>query len=114
MRQVDALAHDWQINPPNDYYTHNGKPVFFRTPGYMLLRQDIADKKHIGVAPSELCATRPEYQILDVREFKDRIGQAIRRERLINWMNAERQQEVDKRAKRRAELGLPPVEEEEE
>lgn len=103
--EAAALAHDRYLCPKK---THNqrGEKIFYWSDAMNLLKQDVANKKHEMMSPSELRLSRPVYQEFSLRVFDQRIRQAIRKERLINWKNDTRQETQEERHKRRRELGL--------
>jgi len=91
-RESEALTHD-RFLYPRQIVNHRGQPVFDLSPAKLLLRQDVADRKHLQMTPSELQQSRLEfYGVFGKREFKHRIYQAIRREKFINWLEHKREQ----------------------
>lgn len=101
-----ALQHDRLLHPKK---THNqrGEKIFYWSEAMDLLKQDVADKKHLTMTPSQLRLSRPnEYGQFSLHIFDRRIRQAIRKERLINWLNDKREKETKKRKERRRGLGL--------
>jgi hypothetical protein len=62
------------------------------------MREDVKNKKHVGLTPSQFQLTRPEeYGIFKPKNFKFFVYQIIRREKYINWLEM-------KRAKRRKDI----------
>ena len=91
-RESEALTHD-RFLYPRQIVNHRGQPVFDLSPAKLLLRQDVADRKHLVMTPSELRQSRiAEYGQFGNREFKHRIYQAVRREKFINWLEQKRQE----------------------
>ena len=89
-RELEALTHDRHLCP-RQMENHRGHPVFDLSPAKLLLRQDVADRKHLIMTPTELREFRiVEYGPFGKREFKHRIYQAIRREKFINWLEHKR------------------------
>jgi hypothetical protein len=88
----DALTHDRLLHP-RQMMNHRGAPVFNLLPAKLLLREDIKDRKHLRMSPSQLRQSRIAiYGMFGLSEFKRRIYQAVRREKFINWMDDKRQQ----------------------
>jgi len=95
--------------------THNrrGKLVFDVHPAKLKLQEDVKNKVHKDLLPSELRLTRPEYQCFTLDEFRDRIYQEIRLQRFYNYLElkrnekekeqqarfAKQRQQLDKKAK---------------
>jgi hypothetical protein len=65
--------------------------VFDLHPAKLLLRDDVANNRHVGLRPSQLWSKRDEYQEFDKRIFKERIYQEIKRTKFINWMEMKRE-----------------------
>lgn len=101
--EMSALAHDRQLFPVRSH-NDRGEKKFYLTPAYGLLAQDIADKKHQTMPPSQLRASRPEYTEFGIEIFDGRIRQAVRRERMVNWRNDKRAAIEEKRQSRREQL----------
>lgn len=103
--ETAALAHDRLLFPKK---THNqrGEKIFYLSEAYPLLIQDVVAKKHLQMKPSQLKASRPEYGDFSLAIFDQRIRQAVRKERLINWMEDKRNAEIQERKERRRNLGL--------
>jgi len=101
--EMAAFAHDNAIFPTR---THNdrGEKKFYLTPAYRLLAKDVGNKLHQLMTPSQLKASRPEYEEFSNKVFDGRIRQAIRRERMVNWRNDKREADEKKLNKRRQEL----------
>jgi hypothetical protein len=68
-----------------------GQLVFDLHPAKLLLRDDVANNRHVGLRPSQLWSKRDEYQEFDKRIFKERIYQEIKRTKFINWMEMKRE-----------------------
>jgi hypothetical protein len=91
-----ALARDRHIYPRQP--TNNmGELVFDMTPARDLMREDVALKRHIGLTPSQLQRTRPEYGVFKAEKFKFIVYQIIRRQKYINYLQ-------QKRAKKRKDI----------
>ena len=97
--------------------THNrqGKLVFDVHPAKPKLREDVKNKVHKPLSPTEFRLTRPEYQEFTLDEFRDRIYQEIRLQKFYYYLEKERKakelkqqklwakqrQELDKKAKQK-------------
>ena len=101
--EMAALAHDKALFPTR---THNdrGEKKFYLTEAYPLLAQDILEKKHEIMTPSELKASRDEYREFSLPIFDGHIWQAIRRQRMVNWRNDKREAKEQERQNHRAVL----------
>lgn len=76
-----ALAHDRQLhlvnpNPPNWEY-----PRWDGSAAQRLLKEDIGNKKHVGVKPQDLRETRDEYKAFPKEVFRKHIQQELRSDR---------------------------------
>ena len=100
-----ALEHDRLLHPKK-MYNQRGEKIFYWSEAMALLKQDVAEKKHLAMTPSQLHQSRPEYGQFKLAIFDQRIQQAICKERLINWMNDKREEEIQIRKERRCKLGL--------
>jgi len=100
-----ALEHD-RLKRPKKTHNDRGEKIFYWSKAMQLLKKDIEAKKHHEMTPSQLKASRPEYRDFTLAKFDGRIRQAIRKERLINWKNDKRQEEIDARKERRRDLQL--------
>jgi hypothetical protein len=68
---------------------HRGEPVFDLSPAKLLLHRDVAERKHLIMPPTELQQSRIiEYGPFGKREFKHRIYQAVRREKVHQLVGA--------------------------
>ena len=71
------------------------------------LREDVDAGLHVTMKPSELQATRPDvYGEWDLKLFDQRLRQAIRKKRMVNWMNDKREATDEERKERRRNLCL--------
>lgn len=101
---IKQVNHQWMLNVAEeaafkldkklykDTRTHDKKGwlIFDKSPAKLLLREDVKDKKHQGLTPSAFQATRPEYKMFDLKIFKHRIYQEIRRQKFIFHCELER------------------------
>lgn len=105
-RECAALAHDRLLYPQRSH-NDRGEKIFHLTEAFQLLKQDVANKLHKKMKPSKLKQTRAEYADFSLQVFDRKIRQAVRRERLINWLNDKREEAIMQRREHRKELGLP-------
>ena len=77
---------------PKKYRDSKGNLIFDLHQAKQLLRQDIANNSHLNLTPRQFQKTRVEYQEFDLKVFKRRIYQEVRRVKFINWMEYKRQQ----------------------
>jgi len=79
-----AFQKDLQMGFRNTRkHNKRGELVFDLSPAKQLLRDDVKDKKHEGLTPSEFRRTRPEYMKFRVEIFKGRIYQEVKRQKFI-------------------------------
>lgn len=104
--EAAALAHD-RLLFPKKTHNHRGEKIFYWSDAFNLLKQDVAEKKHLQMTPTDLRLMRTEYQDFSLAIFDQRIRQAVRKERLINWKNDKREEATNERRERRRDLNLP-------
>ena len=80
----EASQHNWKLCP-RQLKNSKGELVFDLHPAKLLLRKDVAERKHLMMKPMELQETRPEYLLFDCCKFKERIHQEVRQVKFINW-----------------------------
>ena len=74
------------------------------SPAKLLLREDVKNKLHTVMTPSELRESRIEYKLFKLEKFEERsIFQAIRLQKYLFYLEMKRAQAQKKR-------GLPPFE----
>ena len=84
-----ALAHDRLLHP-RQTHNHRGEPVFELSTAKLLLREDVENELHTTMDHAELQASRPEYVCFNIKVFKDRISQEVRRKKFIACLEAKR------------------------
>ena len=82
LHESQALAHDRALFPRR-MQNCRGEPLFDLFPAKLLLRADVAERKHERMTPSQLQATRDEYLPFTNRVFKHRIYQEVRRVKFL-------------------------------
>lgn len=105
-----SQEEDWMMLHDREIFSRSltnerGNLVFDLHPAKVLLEADIKNKKHVGIEPMVLWQSRSEYKMFDKTIFRQRIYQAIRREKFVNYLNAKRREGKLMRCK-------PPVYEE--
>ena len=90
--EEDAFQHDCLLHPRDETHDRRGKLIFDRSPAKDLLRQDIKDGAYPHLSPMELWNTCPEYKLFDLKVFRERIYQEIRRNKFLNWSEMKREQ----------------------
>lgn len=84
--QLEALKHDRQLHPRASH-NNRGEPIFDMSDAKELLQNDVKQKKHIGITPSQFRETRDEYKQFPSEIIKERIYQEIRRQKFIYYMS---------------------------
>ena len=81
--EMAALAHDRHLHPRKQV-DHKGNPVFDLSVAKGLLQEDVSEGKHKHMTPSALRLSQPdEYTKFAPRQFKERIYQAVKREKFM-------------------------------
>eukprot|EP00980_Cylindrotheca_fusiformis_P030820 scaffold25470_cov793-Cylindrotheca_fusiformis.AAC.1 len=88
-QEEECLQRD-RIFFPRKVVDQNGRQVFDLHPAKLLLRQDVAEKKHLQMTPFQLWESRAEYMEYEQAYFRNRIYQAVRREKFINYLQIKR------------------------
>jgi hypothetical protein len=78
-----AFKRDMKLYQNSRTRNKQGKLIFDASPAKLLLREDVKDKKHERVLPSQFQASRPEYKLFDSKTFRHLIYQEIRRQKFI-------------------------------
>lgn len=73
-----ALAHDRQLHPVDQNPPNRAYPRWDGSAAQGLLKEDIRDKKHVGVQPKDLHQTRDEYKAFPEEVFSKHIQQELR------------------------------------
>ena len=81
--------------------------MFYWTNAMKKLKEDVDADLHLTMTPSQLRMTRPdEYGAFPLKVFDQRLRQAIRKKRLVNWKNDKRDEVINRRKECRRELNL--------
>ncbi len=81
----DRLLH------PRKSHNHRGEPVFdMDIPAKEQLREDVKNKLHKRMTPSELWEYRDVYAKYKLDKFRPRIYQEIRRGKMLKWLDKQR------------------------
>jgi hypothetical protein len=82
-QEEEAFERDRRLYPPSRNQNKQGKLIFDEFPAKQLLREDVKDKVHERLSPSQFQASRPEYKVFESKMFRHRIYQEIRRQKFI-------------------------------
>ena len=74
--EEEALQHDRKLYP-RQLKNSKGELVFDLHPAKLLLRKDVAERKHLMMKPMELQETRPECLLFDHHKFEESIYQEV-------------------------------------
>ena len=97
----EAFLHDTDLCPlPTHHLGRRNQPIFDRHPAKRLLRQDIENKKHVGMFPSAFQQTRPECGQFDAKTFEGHICQEIRRVKCVFCLDTKREAKPQKQRER--------------
>lgn len=102
--QIQAFEREQRLHPPTfNHRSSPHKPHFFMLPEYHTLREDVRQKRNIGMTPSQFRQTRTEYMQLPLtaREFKDRVYQAQRYVKYCNMLEEKREELLTQPAKKK-------------
>jgi hypothetical protein len=105
--EEECLKHDRSFFP-RKLLDENGTPVFDLHPAKLLLREDVAEGKHLLMTPLQLWKSRPdEYMVFQEPFFRNMIYQAVRRQKFVNYLQI-------KREEKKLSVCKPPVNDPEE
>jgi hypothetical protein len=105
--EEECLKHDRLIFP-RKLLDENGTPVFDLHPAKLLLREDVAEGKHLLMTPLQLWKSRPdEYMLFQEPFFRNKMYQAVRRQKFVNYLQI-------KREEKKLSVCRPPVNDPEE
>lgn len=80
--ELALLREDRKVHPPPPT-NHRGEPRWEGSVAQKLLKQDVAEKKHVGMKPSEFHQTRPEYQAYPPKVIKGHVEQEVRLQKFL-------------------------------
>lgn len=89
-REEPALQENWK-RIPHKTHNHRGEPNFDLHPAKPLLQEDVDNKLHEVLCPSQLWLLRVEYMDFTPRKFKDLINQMVQHikyEHYLQWKQA--------------------------
>jgi hypothetical protein len=92
-REMQAFLHDRQLYP-RQTHNHRGELAFGFSVAQQFLQEDVRDKKHTTMVPSEFQRTRPEYMSFKPHKFKHRIYQEVRRQKFIFFLEVKRKKHL--------------------
>jgi hypothetical protein len=81
--------HDRRLFP-RQLANRRGELVFDLHPAKLLLRAEILAGKHLTMTSRELQLTKVSYQIFEADIFRQRIYQAVRRSKFVNYLKERR------------------------
>ena len=106
-RQQHDFVRDRQLHPRRTH-DRNGRLLFDASAASALLRDDVADDRHLTMDSETLRKSRTAYHPFEPTEFRRRIYQEVRRQKFIYYL-------AWKRAKKQQQRGMPDdIEEESE
>ena len=103
-KQMAALTHDRALHPPA---THNqkGERVFYLSPAYSKLVQDVTEERHLTMSVPQLFYSRPEYfQEWEYERFAARVKQEVARQKFVYHCEVKRAEKAAKAAKKKASI----------
>lgn len=93
----DQIAfNNFRATHPEPTHNHRGEPRWEGSTAQKLLKQDMADGKHIGIRPKYLQASRPEYLEINLASFRDHIYQEQRLWKFQNYLVQESEKKKQK------------------
>jgi hypothetical protein len=92
-REMKAFLHDRQLYP-RQTHNHRGELAFGLSVAQQLLQEDVRDKKHTTMMPSEFQRARPEYMSFKPHEFKHRNYQEVRHQKFIFFLELKRKKRL--------------------
>ena len=81
---------------PQKTTNQQGKPKFYLSPAYALLKEHVKDKLHKGVSPMTLWHGFTAYQAFDRNKFRQRIYQEECRQKFIFTLELKRAEKKKK------------------
>ena len=75
---------------PRKKIDDKGVLIFDLHPAKLLLREDVAEKRHKHMTPLQLWKSREEYQQFEQNYFWQRIYQTAQRQKFVNWLEQKR------------------------
>ena len=114
-KKYDRAAGDLEAfknfreNHPRKDTNLRGKPQWHGSDAQVLLKALMKDGKHVGIRPRDLWKEKPEFQLFDLKEFRDHIYSEKRLWKLHNYLadkskkEKEEQQVAEKKRRERCE-----------
>ena len=88
--EIDKKAFEnFRESHPRPTHDHKGVPLWHGSKAEEYLKADIEADKHQGKFPKDFWLTRPEYQVYDLKVFRDHIYQELKLEKLHNYLEFE-------------------------
>lgn len=86
-KDQDQEAFDiFRQNHPKQTHNLLGEPRWEGSDAELSLKQDVEANRHVGVSPSVLHLSRPEYQVFTLKKFRGHINQEVRLRKLHNYL----------------------------
>jgi hypothetical protein len=89
MHEMQEFLNHRRLHPQQSH-DHKGQPIFDVHPAKPLLQDDVRMKRHLGMSPMALKATRQEYGDFQLKIFRQHIYQEVRRQKFIYFLNVKR------------------------
>ena len=100
-KQLAAIAHDRRLHPEKAY-NRRGERVFYLSPAYPLLVEDVQEERYKSLSKIALFHSRDEYkQEWKFEIFERRLRQEIMRQKFVNECNIKRAKKEEAKAKAR-------------
>ena len=99
-QESEWLKHDRLLHPRKSIDLR-GNLVFDMHPAKAMLRYDIKNGMHELMSAEELYESRTDYMEFDLKMFRRRIWQELRRVKMLNWMEHKRTEKRRKEAEAR-------------
>ena len=91
-RDQDAYMQ-YRCNHPTQIRNQRGELNFDVSSARNMLREDVRNKFHEGITPTEFQRTRPEYGGFKTKKFKEHIYQEVRRQKFIFYLQQKRKKQ---------------------
>jgi hypothetical protein len=108
MHEMEAFRHHRSLHPQQTH-DNKGRPIFDVHPAKPLLQEDVRMKRHLGMSPMALKATRQEYQDFDLDIFRQHIYQEVRRQKFIYFLNVKRAEKQKDRSQQPVIDTMQPI-----
>ena len=100
-----SFIHDRSLHP-RPLANKRGEPSFDGTPAQELLREDVRNKLHEVMTPSQLQASQPEYKVYKPAIFKQRIYQEEKYQKFVFLLELKQMKKLKEREVKKAEKSV--------